>query len=586
MSQNESEWYSQGLSFYQEAKYEDAISCFDNSISLKSDFGEAYYCKGLCLVALGRAEEALEVYSKAISAKPDYVMLYYAKGICLLQLNRHEAAIEAFDEAVALEPENAEAHYGKGSCFYALNRKDEACECYSKAASFKPTFDAAFYCKGNCLFDLGNNEEALNSYNEAITLTPNNALYLCSRGKCLLALDRQAEATEDFKKAHSLLESGNPGGNLLQAHIDYVKTTLESVLKLEEMSSKAEEAVKTLNQDNPEAQGFVARLRALQQKKNLAAIALLKDVDKKDEKSDAAAAQKVQDEYMKEFEMLRKEMEDMKEKVNKIDQDLAEIKVEIKDIKAELANKMDDFHKKLDNELAKSEMSPEDQAKIREYFTGFIQTFSSTFVTSQVIESGQVELSVGNNSTDIVSVVASFVPFIGNVLSSGITSVTDFLNLKEMKTNARKIKGLAADSTALSQLVGKSAFDIATDSSKQQKILATTDESLEETSGNLFQKVAEICQIIDQGLDIYIYSQLYQSPQSRLGHMDANKLIGIWIENKIPPYNVSARFVQIIIQEEESQNKSAQLEGAESKGEQKESSSSSSSFKCGECNIF
>jgi len=585
MSQDYHAWYAQGLSFYNEAKYEDAINCFDNSVSLKSDFGSAYYCKALCLGALGRTEEAIEEYDKAISVQPDYVNSHYAKGNCLLLLTRYDAAIEVYDKAIALQPDYAEVHYAKGNCFYSSNRKDEALECYSKAVSLKPTLDLAVYCKANCLFDAGNKEEALTLYNEAVRLAPSNALYLCSRGKCLLAFDRQAEATEDFKKSHALLESGNPGGNLSKANIDYVKTTLESVLKLEEMSNKAEETVKKLNQDNPEAQGFIVRLRALQQKKNLATIALLKDVDKKDEKSDAgAAAQKIQDEYMKEFEKLRKEMEEVKERVNKIDQDIAEIKVEIKDIKSDLANKMDDFHKKLDNELAKSEMSADDQAKVKEYFTAFIQTFSSIFVTSQVIESGQVELSVGNNSTDIISVVASFVPFIGNALSSGIASITDFLNLKEMKINARKMKGLAADSTALSQLVGKSALDIVTDSSKQQKILDVVDESLEEPSGDLFQKVAEICEIIDQGLDIYIYSQLYQSPQSRLGHMDANKLIQLWIQNKIPPYNVSARFTQIIIQDGESKDKSAQLEGAELKGEQKESSSSS--LKCGECNIF
>lgn len=587
MSQDHQELCNQGFSLYSEGKYEDAINCFENSISLKSDFWTAYYGKALCLTTLGRAQEALEECDKAISLQPDSAMLYYVKSTCFLQFNRHDEAIQALDKSIALDSQYAEAYYGKATVFYTLSRKDEALEYYSKTLSLKPTFDAAAYCKANCLFDLGNKEEALKFYNEAIDLAPiSNALYFCSRGKCLLALDRQSEATEDFKKAHSLIESGHPGANILQNHIDYIKTTLESVLKLEEMSTKAEEAVQKLDQNNPAAQGVVARLRALQQKKNQAAISLLKNVDKPDEKSETGAAQKVQDEYMKEFEKLRKEMEEMKEKVQKIDQDIAEIKVEIKDIKSDLANKMDDFHKKLDNELAKSEMSPEDQAKIKEYFTAFIQTFSSIFVTSQVIESGQVELSVGNNSSDLVSMIASFVPFIGNALSSGITSIRDFLNLKEMKINARKIKGLAADSTALSQLVGKSAFDIVTDSAKQQKIIEVVDETLAEPSGDLFQKVSQLCDLIDQGLDVYIYSQLYQSPQSRLGHLDANNLIQLWIEGKIPPYNVSVQFVKIIIQDEDNKDQPDQREGVELNGEQKESSGSSSSFKCGECNIF
>jgi len=285
---------------------------------------------------------------------------------------------------------------------------------------------------------------------------------------------------------------------------------------------------------------------------------------------------------MMEFEKLKKEMEEVKERVVKIDKDIVEIKAEMKDIKAELASKMDDYHKKLDNELSKNDISPEDQVKIKDYFVGFIQTFSSIFVTSQVIDSGQVELSVGSNSGDLVSVVASFIPFVGNVVSSGITSIRDFLNSQEMKINARKVKGLAADSTALSQVVGKSAFEIVTNPSKQEKVLGITDESLQEDSSNLFQKVAELCDKIDQGLDVYTYSQFYQSPQSRLGHMDANNLVQLWIQSKIPPYNISARFVEIITQDQG--EKEVLLEGGSSGEAPKESPSAS--LKCGECNIF
>jgi len=113
------------------------------------------------------------------------------------------------------------------------------------------------------------------------------------------------------------------------------------------------------------------------------------------------------------------------------------MKDQIQDIKEELKNTMNDFGKELDSELAKRDLSPEDKAKTKEYFKAFIETFSSVHVTSQVIDSGQVQLDSANTKATVLSMIASF-------------TMGDFFQSQKMRTHARK-KRLASDATVLSQ---------------------------------------------------------------------------------------------------------------------------------------
>ena len=130
------------------------------------------------------------------------------------------------------------------------------------------------------------------------------------------------------------------------------------------------------------------------------------------------------------------------------------------------------------------------------------------------------------------------------MLSVGITSVSSFYQSTEIKKCARKVKYLAADNTELSQLVGKIAFEIALNDSKQQQITKVTNESIRKASGELFSKISKFCKDVTEDVDSYLYSSLYKSPASRLGHCDANELIKCWIEEKIDPYDVEGDFIE------------------------------------------
>lgn len=79
-------YYSNGKSFYELGKYEEAIIAYDKAIELKPDYAESYNNKGNSVSNCGRDEEAIECYDKAIRLNPNYVEAINNKSIVIQKL--------------------------------------------------------------------------------------------------------------------------------------------------------------------------------------------------------------------------------------------------------------------------------------------------------------------------------------------------------------------------------------------------------------------------------------------------------------------------------------------------------------------
>ena len=83
-------------------------------------------------------------------------------------------------------------------------------------------------------------------------------------------------------------------------------------------------------------------------------------------------------------------MQNLKEQVQNelavVKTEVKQMRTEIQEVKEELDHKLDDFATKLDKELAEKDLFPDDRANVKEYFKAFVGTFSSVYVTSQIID--------------------------------------------------------------------------------------------------------------------------------------------------------------------------------------------------------
>src|ERR1700722_7084518 len=89
-------------------RFDDALSCYNKAVALKSNLVDAHSGRSLVLYYLRRLDEALAGYDRTIALKPDHAEAYNNRGIVLLELNRPEEALVSCAKAIALKPGYAE----------------------------------------------------------------------------------------------------------------------------------------------------------------------------------------------------------------------------------------------------------------------------------------------------------------------------------------------------------------------------------------------------------------------------------------------------------------------------------------------
>lgn len=526
------QWHAEGKDFLTHRKFADAHRCFEEAIKLDPHLMDAYNEKYKMYFNDGKFDEVHQWCDKALKIKPKDDWSNFSKARAYNAQKKYAEALEWADKTIKLYPKWATVYNTKGNTLRYLGQRKEALEVFLKCVELNPNYLYPLRNISLIYDDEGKYEDALKYIEKAIKQAPKDAHYLIDKGNYLRKLGRKTEALEAYKKANKLYAEGSFNIDIVPTHMEWIKKMLGNLDDLEKAHAEAEATIKKADQSNPVVKKLIDHLVNLKKEKEKV---IHNAVDKMGSHNDHG--------MFDEFQKLKNQYLEVQQQLDKVQSDVKGIKNDIQDVKEELANKMDDFNKKLDSELNKRDISPENQAKIKDYFNAFIGTFSSIYVTSQVIESGQVQLADKSKAT-VLSVIASFAPFVGGVLQSGIKTLSGFLQSKEMKTNARKMKRIAPDSTALSQILGSAAYEIVLHEQKQEQILTITSEDLMETSNDLFSKIAQFCENLKENIDVFLYSQLYISPASRLGHNDANKLVHAWIRDKVDPYEVSKSFVK------------------------------------------
>ena len=92
--------------------WEESISDFNQSLSMKADSPSTLYCRGDCLATLGRFEEAIADFEKVLTLQPRAADAYMELGTIYKASDRREEAIEAYRRAIAIDPEKYPALEG------------------------------------------------------------------------------------------------------------------------------------------------------------------------------------------------------------------------------------------------------------------------------------------------------------------------------------------------------------------------------------------------------------------------------------------------------------------------------------------
>lgn len=132
-----------GLLCLQTQRFDEAIKCIENALSIRPDDAQAHANLGLALKGVNRLQEAGKHFQESLKLAPDNPRTYNNLGSIFISLGQAQEAAMCFQQAMALEPNLAEVHYNLGSALVHMQHYDEAAMSFQQCLELKPDFSEA-----------------------------------------------------------------------------------------------------------------------------------------------------------------------------------------------------------------------------------------------------------------------------------------------------------------------------------------------------------------------------------------------------------------------------------------------------------
>jgi len=97
-------YYGRGLRYFDERKYNKAITAFKNVIEIDPKFKEAYNRLGAIYIKHEKYNEAVENLREATNIDPRFKEAYFNLALAYLELDDFRAAINAANNALSIDP--------------------------------------------------------------------------------------------------------------------------------------------------------------------------------------------------------------------------------------------------------------------------------------------------------------------------------------------------------------------------------------------------------------------------------------------------------------------------------------------------
>ncbi|MGQ9638230.1 MAG: tetratricopeptide repeat protein [Thermodesulfobacteriota bacterium] len=167
--------YKQGLQFYQDGKYEEALRALLRAIE-KEPFEPIYRNSlGVLYTKMEKYDEAIDAYIKVIEMQPGSYTANKMLGQLYGIKREYDKAKPFYKKAAELSPDDPDAFFNLGACSMNLHDFSGAREAFSQAISIKPDFAAAYYQLGMILINQNEREDALKNLEKFLQLAPDDA---------------------------------------------------------------------------------------------------------------------------------------------------------------------------------------------------------------------------------------------------------------------------------------------------------------------------------------------------------------------------------------------------------------------------
>jgi tetratricopeptide (TPR) repeat protein len=186
----------EGSGFFQQARYEEALTRFEEAERLQPGNSTVSNMIGLCKLKLGRPAEALESFSRALTITPSFTDARNNRGAAYLALGQFRLAEIDFVAVLAdsTYPHRWQVYYNLGMTYLQQGKLSAAIENFERAATGgQPVFDA-FLRLSEAALEQGRNDVAVDWLERARLEFPDRVEASLRLGTLLVQLDRGDEA--------------------------------------------------------------------------------------------------------------------------------------------------------------------------------------------------------------------------------------------------------------------------------------------------------------------------------------------------------------------------------------------------------
>lgn len=156
--------------YYQQKKFEKAISTYKLILDIDKNDYEALFLMGSILEDSGKRQEAIEKFKETLSIKPDYPDALNSLGYVYAEEGKNlKEAKEFIEKALSFDPENGAYIDSLGWVYFKMNLVDKAIENLEKASSLFS--DSVIYDHlGDSYFKKGLFDKAVSAWNKSLEL--------------------------------------------------------------------------------------------------------------------------------------------------------------------------------------------------------------------------------------------------------------------------------------------------------------------------------------------------------------------------------------------------------------------------------
>lgn len=210
-------WINRGNQLWRIGDSQKSQEAFDQAISLRREFPQAWYAKGFVAGFNRNYAEARTNCEKAIAIDPRFYDAWRCKAGALYRLGKPSEALEALDQAIKVnkEPsariqalsnwrENPTDYTERGEILFALQRNTEAIASFDQAIEIDPNMASAWSNRGFVQIANRDYAGAESSITKALAIDPNFAPAWANRGLLLTNLKKYLESVAAFDKAVQL----------------------------------------------------------------------------------------------------------------------------------------------------------------------------------------------------------------------------------------------------------------------------------------------------------------------------------------------------------------------------------------------